>query len=173
MILFLCPFYFGPQMWSHTCTLLHRDTTEKRKRHSCAPVLHIITTGQSQHTANFQMYHLPLSCEGQHNGFKVDSDWLLSIVSFRRKSSNTTQKHKIIFKEREKEQKRNYPNQKNHSPDVKTGKNQPTNSQIVYGNEAKLQNSDRLRKQTQSQRWTCGRPESKYYVYISNPTVCC
>lgn len=68
------------------------------------------------------MYHLPLSCEGQHNGFKVDSDWLLSIVSFGRKFSNTTQKHKIIFKEGDKEPKRNDPNQKNHSPDVTTGK---------------------------------------------------
>lgn len=119
LILFLHPFYFGPQMWTHTYTLLHRDSTEKRKRHSCVPVLHIITTGQWQHTANFQMYHLPLSCEVQHDGFKVDS---LSIVFLGRRSSNATQKHKIIFKEGDKEQKQNTRTKKNHNADVATGK---------------------------------------------------
>lgn len=52
-ILFFCLFYFGPQTRTHMCTLLHAST-EKRKHHSCAPVLHIIIAGQSQHTVNFQ-----------------------------------------------------------------------------------------------------------------------
>lgn len=51
-ILILDISYFGHQ---HENTRARQDSTEKRKRHSCAAVLHIIGTGQSQHTANFQM----------------------------------------------------------------------------------------------------------------------
>lgn len=53
--IFMHILFWTSDISTHTCTPLRGDSTEKRKRHSCAPVLHIIITAQSQHGANFQM----------------------------------------------------------------------------------------------------------------------
>lgn len=74
--------------------------------------------------SQLQVYHLPLSCKVQHNGFKVDSERLLShcrpwqeVLQRNTKAQNNTQRGQLKKANKKKTQPK-HPNQGNHIPDV-------------------------------------------------------
>lgn len=104
--IFMHILFWTSDISTHTCTPLHGDSTEKRKRHSCAPVLHIIITAQSQHGANFQMITFLFSAKSN----KTVLMWILRgfyplfplaggcATQPRTRSQKGREKNKIIYK---------------------------------------------------------------------------